>query len=512
MDEPEERKYVSKQEMRDYLWSRGDLSWQLDELQLSMFNTICSNYLSSKKICILSSRQIGKSYFSLIFAIHFLLKNPGKIARVIAPTRYACEEIVQDNLAKILLTAPEGFIKKSAAHNCYDIYNRSSLRLGAGERQYADKNRGGNASLIIYEECGFLSADELSYLMRSVINAQLLRSKGHEIFVSSPSTDPEHILHTEILPEAEAAGTAFCYNVFESPSISDESIAEAIKRSGCKIGSNSQSDLIYFVDRVREIDHKNQVEFEKLAESEGHFISEDFYREYMAYIVRAASLVCIPRFVEKHIVMEYMPPLLPWQITIDWGGVRDLTVALLHLYDTQSDLDIVYDEKMWDANTPTSRIVQDLRDWEDDYHIQHRRADVPGQTRVDLMNEHNYEVSSPEKSDWLAGVTGMASRIAQEKVRIHPRCAFLIRSIKGGIFNKQKTDFERTRELGHCDALAALMYALRGSNVYGLNLPKINSHSMANQYIDVRKQTDNMTALAAGKAFGKFKYGRLPMR
>lgn len=479
------------------MWRKGDLRYKLDALQIRIREAIRKSK-GAKKVCILSSRQIGKSYFSSNHGLEFLIENSQKIARIVAPTLKQCNEIVTDNLSVIIADAPTGFIKKYKSSYRWGLENGSSLRMGALERAYVDGNRGGNASLVIYEECGFVPAADFLYGVNSVLGPQLLRSNGVELFVSSPSEDPDHPLHTHILPECEDLGTAFRFTVFDSPSIGRDKIATAMIRSGCVLNG----DFIHWL-----LD--GQVTTENLysmAEKSGTTISEAFRREYMAEIIRPSTLMIIPDYSEKRHVNTFVAPIeTNWTTTIDWGGVRDLTVAFLHTYDYQSNKDLIWDERVFPANTPTSKIVAEIRTMELEREIHSKWADVPGQLQIDLANAHNYAVQIPQKSDWLASVQAMAVKFTQDGVIIHPRCKFLRKSCRAGMFNKTRTDFSRDNpELGHCDALAALMYAIRCQNREN---PFTHGQARPDNFFFAPKTeevTDLGTALNPGR-FGKFK-------
>jgi len=412
---------VSERDLRNALWSRGELAYKLDSLQRRISQTVREN-AHSRKVCILSSRQIGKTYWACVFALEYLLKNPKKIARVIAPTFKQCQDLVNDNLSVILADSPEGLLRRAKTEYRYNLFNGSSLRLGALERAYVDGNRGGNASLIIYEECGFVTSDDFNYGVDSVMGPQLLRSQGMEIFVSSPSEEPDHPLHTRVLPEADMLGTLFQYTVYDSPSISEIMIDEAARRCGGK-----------------------------------H--TDAFKREYLAQIIRVMSKVIIPGFnPAKHVKEFDLPTPAHIQLTADWGGTRDMTVALVHTYDFIHNRLLIWDEKAFPPNTPSVHIKKDLDTWNHVWFSKH--ADVAGQTLIDLY-ELGTEFTTPPKSDWLATVQSMSNLFEMDQIWIHPRCKFLIQSCRAGVFNKNRTDFERLPEIGHCDALAALMYANR---------------------------------------------------
>lgn len=435
-------------------WRRGLLDYKLDSLQARIFSDVAHN--NKNKVLILSSRQIGKSYWSCVYALTYLIKNPGTIARIVAPTLEQAYDIVDDNLSKILDDCPADLIKRKKSTLRWDFANGSSLRLGGLKRAHVDSNRGGNASLVIYEECGFVQGDDFNYGINSVLGPQLLRSAGREIYVSTPSDNPDHPLHTRVLPECETSNSLYRYTVFDSPSISPHMIEEAIRRSGGKD-------------------------------------TEAFRREYMAEIIRSDSFMIVPFSYADHVSEFKIPSRSIWGMTVDWGGVRDKTVALLHTYDFSSNKLLVYDEMLWDANTPTTLIVEGIKSLQSSHniHLDNIYADVPGQIAIDLLNNYSMHIIAPRKTDWLASVNNMAAEFHAKNVIIHPNCQFLIKTCYSGMFNKKRNDFARTEELGHCDALAALMYAIRAQNK---EMPKdeiYNNFRDDSRFIVPIKEEDN---------------------
>lgn len=423
---------ISALALSHYLWGQGQLAYKLDPLQTRIHNTVLAAYPRAKQICVLSSRQIGKSFWALLFALEYLIANPGSIVRILAPTKLKAYELIEDNLLPIMADCPPNLIKKQKTQLRWNIIaNNSSLRIGPLESAHVDTNRSGNAKLVIYEECGFVSGDEFNYARQSVIGPQLLRSNGHEIFVTSPSRDPEHPLHNIVLPECDILGTLFRYTVYDSPSLTTDQIDEAARRSGG-------------VD------------------------SEDFQREYMARIIRSASLMVIPRLDEKIAFGKWdIPPEFRDQVMVtgDWGGVKDKTVFLLHFYEPNNDITYVVKELVFPSNTMSDTIIAPLKEWIRQFGLTEIWADVPGQLSIDLAASFRIQVSIPPKNDWIAGVNSMAARFSMNKMRIDKEnCPFLFKSIMGGIFNKTRTDFDRNSTLGHMDALAALMYAIRVQN------------------------------------------------
>lgn len=443
-----------------HAWRRGILEWKLDDLQLKIDKSVSES--NAKKFLILSSRQIGKSYWSVIYALKYLIKNPHRIARIIAPTIEGAHDIVNDNLSIILQDAPKDMIIRRKSELRWDLYNGSSLRLGGLKRAHVDSNRGGNASLILYEEAGYVCSDDFLYGVNSVMGPQLLRSNGIEIFISSPSEDPEHALHNIIKPECESLGTYFCYTVYDSPSVTKGQIDAAISRCG---GANSDA----------------------------------FRREYLAKIIRPQGQMVVDFNYDNHVRTLTNIIYSYWNVTIDWGGVKDYTVAVLHTYDFANDVDLIYDEIYFTSNTSTAIIVNGINEMikNSGREIKHIFADVPGQLMVDLRETHDLHVIIPPKSDWMSSVNSLSSRFSNNKILLDKKCVFTIKSCQGAMFNKQRTDFQRSESLGHCDAIAALMYAVRAQD-------------RTNPYID-RVTPLNMFKIpeinntVQPKKFGKFK-------
>ena len=419
---------LTKQEVKHYLWRAGDLRWKMHSTQLEIYNILESN--DADEALILSARQLGKSYLGVLIALMYCIKNPGRIVRIMASTLKQVQDIVGDNLNPICRDAPPGFIQRHKSSYRWTI-GQSSLRVGALEKQYVDYNRGGNASLVICEEGGFVKSDEYAYAIQSVIGPQLLRSSGKLMHITSPSEDLNHMLHTEIAPRCSLKNSVFTYTVYDNPQITHEQILKAMELCGGE-------DTIAWK------------------------------REYLAQMVRDPSRMIVPNFNrEVHVQKIVWPDYTKWIVAIDFGGVRDKTVALLMGYDFLENKILVIDERIWDKNTPTTDIVMGIRNMEEQIDQSHgqeiaaRWADAPGQLQIDLRKHHNLDMRVPKKDDWKSAINNMQVEFATDRVRVDPKCTFLVHSLESGRYNDKRIDFDRNETLGHCDALAALMYGVR---------------------------------------------------
>ncbi len=455
-------------------WTTGNLTFKMHSGQHEIWELIEKN--EAQEFLLFISRQWGKSWLGLLIAISFCIRNPRSIVRVAAPTLKQASDIVTDNLTKIISDAPIGLIKPFKSMNRWKI-GESELRLGVLERAHVDSLRGGNAKLVILEEGGFVKSEEYQYAVRSVIGPQLLRSKGRLLHISTPSEDPLHYIHTEVMPSTQLTNTCFLRDIYTNPQLNEEQILAAQKLVG---GEDSSA----------------------------------WKREYLVQIVRDPTVVVVPEFeAELHVIESQLPEHSYWHTVIDFGGVRDKTAAVIVYYDFLRGKKVVIDELSFEPNTPTDVIVAGVLEAESRYHSfgigKHNRiADVPGQTQIDLHSLHKFMIIPPVKDEWKAAINQLKVAIKLNEWEIHPRCKFLITSLTSGMFNKQKTDFARSSALGHCDAIAAMMYANRAIDVGNNPYPKVIANR--DNQLDLRREKTGLQELGAAlrPKKGNYFYGR----
>lgn len=409
------------QRLTEEAWNAGNLSYKLHAGQKKIWQTLRNT--KAQEALLFISRQWGKSYLSACYALSYCLQNPNSIVRIAAPTLKQAKDIVSDNLGPICQDAPEGLIQPIKSDYRWKVGN-SELRLGVLERAHVDSLRGGNAKLIICEEGGFVHSDDYDYALRSVIGPQLLRSGGQLLHVTTPSEEPDHYIHTEVYPRCSVTGTKFELDIYTNPQLTIDQIDKAKVLAG---GDNSPA----------------------------------WKREYLVQIVRDGASVCVPEFSDSHVGTFEPAEHTLWTISADFGGVRDKTVSLLVTYNFEQAVIEVHDERVHDSNTDTDTIVQAMREMAGNRRIKAAYMDAPGQLLVDLRYKHGFEALLPHKDDFEAGINAVRLAFTHNKIRVHSRCKFLIATLRGATFNKQRTDFARSMALGHMDALAALIYANR---------------------------------------------------
>lgn len=373
---------------------------------------------------ILCARQFGKSMLGALMAIEDCLRYPNRCILIIGPTIKQTVEIVAPRLKEIIRDAPENLIRRSKSENKWYI-GESELVIGGFDLS-SSSQRGKTVQNIYIEEIVDSNPDQYNDSMKSDLGPALTHSHGGKmIFLTTPPKIPTHPFLLETAPTARLSNSYYCYTIDDNAALNPEQYEACVRRSGGKA-------------------------------------SAEFRREYLCEVVRDDQTSIVPHFDRKfHVKRLARPPDAFYHTIIDFGGVRDKTVALLMSYDFFRNRILVLAEAIFPANTPTSEIIKGVYKMESEFpKIEARFADAPGLTLVDLASI-GFEASLPHKNDWRASINQMQVCFSENQIEIHEACPFLIATLESGQFNKQKTDFERTQSLGHCDAAAALMYGIR---------------------------------------------------
>jgi len=475
---------VLPQEARDALWGVGILQWKLWPQQFSIYNSIRSLPRNVDEPVLLLARQYGKSHLGVLMAAEDCIRFPNSCILIVGPTYEQCRDIVVPRLEKIIADAPPGMVKRLKSEKKW-LIGDSELVIGGFDIN-SSSQRGKTVQNIYIEEVVDSHPDHYLESMRSDLGPALTHSDaGKMIFLTTLPKVPDHPFILETMAKAELNGCLYVYTIDDNKQLTAEQYEACVRRSGGR-----------------------------------H--TDDFKREYLCQIIRDRSVVIIPDFNKATDVEAFeVPRVINLEVYIDWGGVRDLTVALLMGYDFLAGRDLVIDELWFPHNTPTEDIVRTIRDrWgiEEPTHylralggnmaaVKRHYADVPGQLQVDLKSTHNYQITLPPKSDWEASINNLANRFTQRKMKLHPRCKLAIQTCQSGVLNKNRTDFDRTSTLGHMDAVATLMYGNRALDRSSPYSEQIRSHDW-HWVKPVPKQPDIVPTLKLASPKGMRKFGK----
>ncbi len=406
-------------------WYGGDLRYKMHENQLVIYDNLRVLPVTTRYRVVECARGFGKSWLGCMMAIQDCLREPSRYpVQIIGPEKSQTIDIVSHIINWIAEDAPNGLVKMQRQGARWRIGN-NYLYVTGFNRQAINKLRGHRRKSLYLEECRDVDPEEFEYGVKDVLNPMLQHAMGGITMMTTPPKEPDHPYAVHIVPLAQLEGAYYKFTIYENPTITAEQINMAIKDCGG-------------VDTI------------------------SFRREYLCEYIRDQSVLVFPDFSpERHVREMEMPTHCTKWLAMDWGGVRDKTCGVMAFYDFERAKVCIWEEIVFDANTDTDKIVTAAREMEKGYALKGRYVDCPGQLQVDLLNIYKYDTVLPIKDDKEAGINAVQVALLNDKIEIHPRCEFVITSMNNGRYNKQRTDFERTEALGHCDGIDAVRYAWR---------------------------------------------------
>lgn len=470
--------YFQEDALTHILWMRGDLEFLLWPQQIPIWNQLQNLPVSVELFVCLCARQFGKSTIGVLYALSEAIKNRDCCILIIGPDIKQTKDIVNPKMRFLLRSAPPGLVVQMKSENRWHVYHDLNPRSSdyteiiiGGMNENSSSQRGKTVHKILIEEIVDVHEDDFLSSIHSDLGPALTHSKdGKIIFLTTLPKYPGHPFVTETIPLARLKNAIAVFDIHSNVALSP-------------------------------------AQFQKCLDLAGGADSDDWKREYLCEIVRDRKLICLPDYNVNSVQPFTLPLGSRIHVTIDWGGVRDKTAAFIHTYDYNNATDLFWDERIFPPNTASRDIVAELREMEKGHLIHSRFIDGPHQlVSVDLIQEHGYEARTPQKSDWEASLNTFNNRFRLGKVLIHPRCKFLQVSCESAILNKTRTDFERNEALGHMDAVAAGMYAIRmrDTSPYGV------SANEASGYLQVKpvqpySEHKIQPGIKAAKRFGQYR-------
>jgi hypothetical protein len=196
----------------------------------------------------------------------------------------------------------------------------------------------------------------------------------------------------------------------------------------------------------------------------------DFQREYLCKFVTDQTLSIVPEmrgYKFNRAAKDEFYPLYHKYNAMDLG-VRDLNVNLYGYYDFKRAKLVIERESIMNGPEMTTPILaaeikkNEVELWGESPKVYKRVADNNNPLLLlDLGNIHGLYYHSTDKDQLHAMVNEMRVWFASGRIEIDESCKILIGSLMYGIWNEKRSEFARSKVLGHYDAVAALMYLIR---------------------------------------------------
>lgn len=408
-------------------WKRGELTWKLRPEQQRLKAELERPHVQLFVGNI--SRRWGKSYTLVTYCLEQAYRRTQKI-------RFGCafltdlEEFILPAFELILEDCPEElrptYIR---SRKTWTFPNGSEIKL-VGLDKHPNGLRGNAINIIVLDEAGFISSLKRIYTS-VIIPATAKQSNIKIIFISTPPESPSHFF-VDLIQKAQA-----------------------------------QENGYYLCLTIDDISDLDAVERQRLLDEVGGEHSQEAQREFFARILVDPTRAIVPEFtpeVEAHTVTDHARPQYFDHYEAMDVGFTDATAALFGYYDFDNAKLIIEDELLLYHATTDIIASQFLKKEQALYGTKQpyrRVSDNDKRLIADLGSRHNLYFSQTEKHEKEAAINRVRILIKDRKIYINPRCQSLITQLKAGVWNKQRSQFDRDGVNGHFDLIDALIYFCR---------------------------------------------------
>lgn len=462
---------------REKLWRKGNLEWKLSATQKKINEFFKDN--NNNILTLSCARQTGKSWLLVTYAIQMCLSGPNKYVKYVLPEQKMARSIIKIKMQEILSDCPDDLKPKyNSIDSKYIFPNGSEIQLAGADGSNADRLRGVYAHLCLVDEAGF--CDNLTYIITQILTPLTLRTGGKIILSSTVPPNPNHPFIT-YMDNAAVKNALIVKTIFD---FRDDDLT-------------SQNPMI------------NDHMINKILESyPGGVESPAFQNEYMCRLVYNNDEIVIPEFtkeLQQDIIIEWQkPPFCLKYVAMDIG-FTDLTVALFAYYDFDNGVIVIEDEITMAGPSMTTdklaeRIINKEKDlWSNPYtgEVEKPYKRVSDNNLIvinDLYRLHGVHFLATQKDNKEMAINNFRMMLSNREIIINPRCKVLIHHIKNTVWNKARTDFRRTSDGSHGDALMAAVYLIRnldkGINPYPKGFHTRNRMGN-NEYYGTDEDEDN---------------------
>lgn len=406
----------------------------------------------ARKHVINSSRRLGKSYLMCAMATEDALTIPDGQIRFAAPTQKALRKITLPLFRDLLRDCPSHLRPwfRTTENVLWFPSTNAEIHLSGANHGYCENLRGTTAHRCYIDEAGFV--DELRYLIDDILMPQMLTTDGDLVIASTPPPTPAHAF-AEYCMEARMAGAYSEFDIFSSGYAHDLIEAFCREAGGPDATTWKREYLCQFV-----VDSNYAI----IPEWNDAYIAEPVRDEFHRYYLRYSSMDI---------------------------GVEDFTVVLWGHYDFKRA--ILYVEDEFVINGPamtTDRLADGIRDIEAGLYPDGRMTTrVADNNNLLLLNDlsrlHQMHYAPTTKDTLQAMVNQTRMFVANQRLRVSPKCKNLIGCLKAGIWKQSRKEFDRVAGLGHVDALAALIYMIRNLDEQTNPVPATYMMTDATHYI-----------------------------
>jgi hypothetical protein len=412
-----------RDQARAILWQQGIVApWFLRKSQLDVYRLL----LNEKRPFVEASRRFGKTTSLICFVFEQLNSNPGWVCRWCEPQKDQARKIVMPIIDFLQSHVPrELHAQYFTTDSVYRFPNGSQFFLLGVNEDKGESARGPAANIIVLDEYGFWT--HAKYVAKSILFPQLQAQEGQWfIKASTPPPDLGHVYYEE-KQESVGKGRFIQKLIWDNEALTEQELSEIIEEAG---GVESPT----------------------------------FRREYLCEAISNPDMLVCPEWVDtlNTVPNDYPRPEFFTPYVGGDSGADDNTALLFGYYDFQQNEVVIEDEIV--VSGQTTKVIIDQakakeRELWGDRQPSKRWYDAPKQLIYDMFTEYKYPVTMPEKSDRTAWIHRLRTEVGSRKFKVKTKCQNLRTQMAIGMWKDERhSDFQRSENLGHLDALISAVY------------------------------------------------------
>lgn len=413
---------ISKTQVIKNLYSK------LKPVQKEMFQNFYK--CQSRKVVAHSARRLGKTYFLCVLSIITAVHKDNAQIRFASSTQKAVRKMIFPIMKEIFSSLPVKYKGRwNSIEGAFLFKNGSMIHVAGVNNQNADSLRGTAADLFVIDEAAFV--DELSYLVDSVAIPQLMTVTGAKLIMASSSPlSPAHEF-VSYIQETRQSGGYTSYDITQG-GYPDSLVEEFLREAGGRNSTTARRE--YFNELITD---------DQLA------VIPEWKKEYIQEIQRPETF----SHLHKYRAMDI--------------GVRDKTAIIFGYYNFSTSKLVIEEE--WSVSgqdTTTLNITKALKEKTQVLGYNNFYRSIADNNNIillqDLSSQYEEHFSPTNKDTLIAMVNEVREFVGQGRLIIHPRCKELAGCLEFAVYqdNKRK-EFGRSRQYGHYDMLASLIYLIR---------------------------------------------------
>lgn len=411
------------------LWNKGIVHWKLDSNQMDLYNSY-KKALNGFLVWI-CARQIGKTYTVATIAIEECLNNPGYQIGYILPLKSQARDILKMTMTEILEDCPKNLRPRyNTMSNKWIFKNGSEIWCAGTDAENIESIRGKHFNLVIMDECG--SMNKFEYCYQNVLFQTLKHAvKPITLMITTPPITYDHEFN-DYWDKAELEGRFILRTIYDCPRLTPARIQQIIDNypGGKENVAFRREEMCERIPDLASLVVPEATN-ERMEEIIGTWESPPFAKKYTSadfgVMVFNAFVFGYYDFLNNMIVIEDELALKG----------QDVTIPMMANHVK------VKENALWKKEKPTMRV-----------------CDNNLQIIIEFNLTHSLPFTATEKHDKPSAIAKIRNVVIEKRIRIHPRCVHLISHLKNATWNKQRTDFKKTKD-HHYDMLDALIYLVR---------------------------------------------------